>query len=712
MRGYRSLFFLAPLLVALAYGCSSDPAGPGSPNTGTGGDGASAGGGPDLKDSDGDGISDVDEEAALGTDTDSDGTPDYLDTDSDDDGISDSIEAGDSQLGTPPVDSDDDGVADFRDIDSDGNKIPDKVEGADDTDADGIGDYADGDNDGDNASDSLEIVGAGMDCDGDLTADAEGSPEAPADCDADGTPNYMDADSDGDTISDLTEGSSSDTDGDKFLDRYDLDSDNDKFSDTIEAGDEDIGTPPVDTDEDGTPDYLDPDSDQDGLSDLKEYEEGTDPKKEDTDGDGVSDLIEVAAGTDPKAKDDNPQAHGDFVFVVPYDDTTTPPEDTLEFRTSVQFADIYFLFDETGSMGAEFTAMKNQNSGVPKIISELRCNDFMTACLIDSDCPGGQVCFNKSCIEDPITANNGDGCIPDMWTGVGRYNNCNTYKNTLHLQSNPSATASAIGNTGPGGTESVVQSPACVADPSFCSNNNQCSADASVANPVGCPGYRPDAVRILVSITDADNQGGTCGGKVPSLQTTGNALKNAGIKFVGLYGTGDDGGGSLCTTPKKCAEQIGTAAGTVDKNNQPFAYAALNAQVVDATKKAVLELVRGVPLNVTIEATDQEGDAGDALQFINYLEVNVSGQGSCTNVTPTADNDMDGYQDAFPQLLGGTPVCWDVHPVDKQKTVMPTDEPQLFLAKLTVSGDGSPLDARDVYFLVPPKEATIPPPPN
>ena len=123
---------------------------------------------------------------------------------------------------------------------------------------------------------------------------------------------------------------------------------------------------------------------------------------------------------------------------------------------------------------------------------------------------------------------------------------------------------------------------------------------------------------------------------------------------------------------------------------------------------AVLDIVKGVPLNVTIKATDEKNDAGDALQFLDYLEVNVSGQGSCSMVSPTADTDNHQKDDAFPALLGGTPVCWNVHPVDKQSTTMPTTEPQLFKAKLTVSGDGSPLDTRAVFFLVPPKEPEVP----
>ncbi|MCA9620839.1 MAG: hypothetical protein KC731_17570 [Myxococcales bacterium] len=698
MRFSRLSLLLAPLTVAIVYGCGGDEPG------GTGGNVTA------LSDADGDGISDIDEGVVDEIDTDGDGTPDYLDTDSDNDTILDEIEGGDGDLNTAPIDSDQDGTPDFRDLDSDDNLILDQIELAADLDGDGTGDYADIDNDGDGAGDIVEIEGPDMDCDGNLTADPIGTPDAPADCDGDGVPNFMDFDSDDDTISDKDEGTV-DTDSDGFVDRYELDSDNDNFLDSVEAGDADINTAPVDSDSDLTPDFRDPDSDNDGLSDANEFAAGTDPTNPDSDGDGVSDLIEFAAGTNPNDATDNPQAKGDFVFVVPYQEPTTPPDDTLEFRTSVQFADVYFLFDETGSMSQEFTAM---STSVPTIISDLKCNDTGAACLIDSDCAMNEICFSGTgtCVEDPLTANMGAGCVPDLWTGVGRFNNCNTYQHNVALQSDPTVTANAIGNTGPGSAESVVQSPACVADPTICTNNPSCSADPSVANPVGCPGFRPEAVRILISITDADNQGGTCGGTVPDVQTAGTALANQGIKFIGLYGTGDDGSGTLCTTPADCAQQLGVASGTVDTMNQPFAYPALDSQVVDATKQAVLEVVRGVPLNVTIDAADEPNDAGDALQFLDYLEVNVSGQGNCTMVSPTADTNADTHDDAFPALLGGTPVCWNVIPVASQSTTPPADEPQLFLAKLTVYGDGSPLDSRNVYFLVPPKDADIPPVPR
>jgi hypothetical protein len=223
-------------------------------------------------------------------------------------------------------------------------------------------------------------------------------------------------------------------------------------------------------------------------------------------------------------------------------------------------------------------------------------------------------------------------------------------------------------------------------------------------------------VRILVHITDAGNQGSACGA---TATPTGNALITQDIKYIGLWGTSDNGG-SPCSTAQQCTADLGIAAGTINATTGlPFTLQALDAGVKDATIQAVLDIARNVPLDVTIGANDEPGDAGDSLQFLDYLEVNVSGMGNCSDVNPTADvgygvsgSDSDGFDDSFPTLLGGTPVCWDVHPVMQQSTVMPTDEAQLFKARLTVFGDGSPLDSRDVYFLVPPAGIELPPPPQ
>ena len=55
-------------------------------------------------------------------------------------------------------------------------------------------------------------------------------------------------------------------------------------------------------------------------------------------------------------------------------------------------------------------------------------------------------------------------------------------------------------------------------------------------------------------------------------------------------------------------------------------------------------------------------------------------------------------------ILNSSPVVLRVAPSVEDvasSTVAPAAEPQLFHARVTISGDGSPLDARDVYLLVP-----------
>src|SRR5690606_18095694 len=162
--------------------------------------------------------------------------------------------------------------------------------------------------------------------------------------------------------------------------------------------DSDLVTPPVDTDGDGTPDFRDPDSDDDGISDADEVgTHGTSPTEADSDGDGVSDLIEIAAGTDPTSGTDSPRTRGDSVFTVPYMEPPDPPRDTLSFSTSIKFADVYFLFDISGSMAGEITALRD---AVTTLIGDLTCTDSEVDCLTDSDCAGGgQICspFSLTC---------------------------------------------------------------------------------------------------------------------------------------------------------------------------------------------------------------------------------------------------------------------------------------------------------------------------
>jgi gliding motility-associated-like protein len=192
-------------------------------------------------DADCDGILNVTEGSAnpTPTDTDNDGTPDWLDPDSDNDCIPDSFEL--------TVDTDNDGTGDWRDLDSDDDLIPDNVEAA-------------------------------------------GSCANPVDTDNDGTPDFRELDSDNDGIPDTDEAGSQpnnpvDTDGDGTPDYRDLDSDNDGIPDEVERGPD--GANPVDTDGDGTPDYRDLDADGDGILDAQES------STDDCDNDGIPNAMDA-----------------------------------------------------------------------------------------------------------------------------------------------------------------------------------------------------------------------------------------------------------------------------------------------------------------------------------------------------------------------------------------------------------------------------------
>jgi cysteine-rich repeat protein len=261
------------------------------------------------QDSDNDTISNGDEGRTSGVDTDTDGELDFLDSDSDNDTIPDSIEAGDSDLNTPPVDSDNDEIPDFRDTDSDNDNIPDIIETSEDLDGDGIPNYLDDDSDGDNIPDSEEgyedIDGDGIpnflddDSDGDgildsaepgygtdpYKADTDGDgiddgTDGLTDDDGDGLINALDFDSDGDGITDLVE-TADDLDGDGIGNFLDSDSDGDTIPDQTEGI--------TDVDGDGLPNFLDTDSDGDRLNDDIEVTNGLDPYIADSDGDTIKD---------------------------------------------------------------------------------------------------------------------------------------------------------------------------------------------------------------------------------------------------------------------------------------------------------------------------------------------------------------------------------------------------------------------------------------
>ncbi len=667
-RSHLSLLSLCAALCFVNVGCDTSSVAPS--------DGGPDGSTDPNADSDLDTISDLEEGRSDRRDSDGDGVLDYLDNDSDEDGIADLVEAGDADLATTPVDSDNDGTPDYLDRDSDDNGLSDTVEGAGDFDLDGVPNYADIDDDNDLVLDRLEL---------------DGVYDPPFDTDGDGYPNYRDADSDDDTIMDGDE-HGPDTDGDGLFDYEDLDTDSDGIPDAAEAGDTDVFSVPVDTDGDLIPDFRDPDSDNDGLSDRLESEAGTSPVLGDTDNDGVNDLVEVAAGTDPNDPADNPRDLGDFVFVVPYGEPPMPPSDTLAFRTNISKADVYFLMDETGSMGGSISSLQTEIVNIMAAVGVV---------------------------------------IPDAFFGLGGFRDYPVspygssgvdlpYEHYLDMTSDQtlaSGTVSVVyeaagGSDGPEShTQAVWATSTGMALARDLVDRGASSFGPCPAGRFGYPCFRPDAVPIVVLITDVNMHNGPGGtapydavpGAVSFDEAVAAAVRN-NVRVTGILQ------GSGFGTARSDLEAMATGTGAVDGTGRPLVENFTSGTPITTSVVTNIEtLATQSRLDVNAEFQDDPSDAVDThAAFFDRLVANSMGSPvlGCT-ARRVEDRDGDGTPDTFPGVITDTTVCFDIH-VRQNDTVESTPVPQLYRAIVQVIGDGfTPLDTREVFFLVPPSPPVI-----
>lgn len=650
---------------------------------------------PVPEDNDHDTISDQDEGKVGTVDTDSDGTPDFMDTDSDGDTISDADEAGDTNTCTLPRDTDADGTPDFRDTDSDNNGILDQAEPNEDLDADGFKDFQDMDDDGDGINDTVEM---GVD------------PAHPVDTDGDGTADYHDTDSDGDTIPDVREGEQ-DVDMDGIANFRDLDSDGDCIPDQVEAGSDPAH--PVDTDSDGTPNFLDIDSDNDGLTDQEEDTNcnGTvdpgesDPTNADTDGDGFPDIVEVAAGTDPS----DPASFlspDDFYFVLPQ----FGPEQTapLNFNTDIVKADVVFQVDNTGSMGGTIMEIQNtlQTTIMPGIQMEVANSAFAAVKWRDfpvspfGGSPGGADPWDLPFqLEQRITT-----VATDVQAGINLF-------------------YAGGGSDGPeGGLECIYQ--VCTGEgiswtvdhaytiPKF---NPATGFDPAKGHGVlGGVGFRVGALPIMIHITDivwheATDYWAAGITQAHSFAQVDAAAQALGARFIGI--TSDSTAKAQHQMLSRDTQAVvppiawgpgetlcHTGAGGSVESPDPTGLCPLDFTMNFGGTGVTTNVVDGVKALVTYGTIDVSAipvsdpaalPAVDTSQFITAI----------TPLPPAPPGStIDG--DVFRDVRPGLPVVFTVH---ARNTIVPSKkEFQLFRVTIRVMGDGvTDLDDRDVYIVIP-----------
>lgn len=485
-----------------------------------------------------------------------------------------------------------------------------------------------------------------------------------------------DEDTDNDTILDCEEGIG-DTDGDGTPDLEDTDADGDGLPDQLEAGDADPQTAPADSDGDKIPDFKDTDSDNDGLPDAEELQLGTTPTSNDTDGDGLPDLAEVTLGTDPKDPVSGLKP-GEFFVILPYMGKHQLRD--LSFGTTVQKADVYVLMDTSTTMNGEIANITSslQSVIVPGLAQEI--ND---------------VAMGVGHFED----------LPVSPYGTGSFH---AYENLQSITTDTAKVQQAVstlatccvpdGSTMP--ESQVVALHATVTGKGL--GGFYADAPSCAAGHFGYPCFRPQALPVIVLVTDAMFHNGPNGANAydfsvsPPPPTYGamlTELKARGAKVVGVFSgvAGED-----AHTVK-----VVTDTGAVDLGGQPLVFSidpsgsGLGQSVVTAIKNLAGNVARDV------DTTRREApDVDDGIDAANFIKA----------IMPKSAQPADGFASkdstTFYTVVPGTQLLFEVD--FHNDFVQPEPVDRAYQALIEVRGDKTVLlDSRRVLVIVPRQDSSI-----
>jgi len=510
------------------------------------------------------------------------------------------------------------------------------------------------------------------DTDSDTASEIETESETSKETDSDKGPMVSPAsDDDNDGIPNDVEGYE-DPDKDGKPNYQDDDSDGDGLPDSVEAN----GSTLVDSDQDNTPDFLDLDSDNDGLPDSKEKEAGTNPREPDSDGDGTWDLIEVSHNTDPNDPADNVPENV-FTVILPYEGGEQNRD--LTFETDITHADILIMVDLSGSMDGEHQNLKSGINdvvirGVEQELSDANFGLIEFGTWTDKPYRVAQTLTN-----DAKLVQNAVNAISDCG------GNEETHAETLYLASvgeGFQTKVSGCGFLGLGWCNIDIPAPNCP------------------AGSLGGACFRDGAFPIYLMLSDeafteASSVSVKSGSASPHTRTQAiDAMNQIGAKFIGVDSSG---AGNALDDYSAVAE----GTGSVDSSGNPFNFeiSSDGTGLTDAIVNAVIDLTHNVQLDIS---TRPENDPGNPFQ--------VDATRFIKRITPDESNPVAAYdskdESTFFQVDPGTLVDFDVSFLNDffQPT---TVEATLFTATIFVVGDATPLSSRQVYIIVPGKDADI-----
>lgn len=451
------------------------------------------------------------------------------------------------------------------------------------------------------------------------------------------------------------------------------------------------------------------DPDGDGLSSDYERAHGSDPTRADSDEDGASDLTEAVAGTDARDAKSSPAAEGNFYFLSPYSEDPAPQRETLQFSTALRSADLFILVDTTGSMQPVLSVLQERLTST--VVPEA------TALIADLHIGVGS-------FEDvPLSpyGSEGDAILSITQTPT-----------TAAVSVQAGVNALALGSGGDGPEGGMIALHALATGQGF--GTYLPNAPACKASGIGYACFRPDAVPIVLLISDAEFHNGPNGENpyigfepgLPVYADTLAALRAIHARVISIQmrahpapiivkpadPTVPVAPGPEPTFPadpiSAQMRALSRDTGAVTSDGAPLFFeidnmaSTLDARVVDAVR-AVAERV---PIEVSTVLRDDPQDDVDATQLVERIEVHrgvgtsVGGR-ACRTDLRSRDRDDDGTHDTFTTVEPGMPVCFDVKP-RKNGIVMPRAKPAVFRAFIDVVTNGTTvLDTREVHFLVP-----------